>query len=349
MSGFYKTVLIAFLVLIASILHLRTSSAEYYLHVLHQEIFFIPIIFSSFWFGLRFGLVVAVIVCFLYTPLMIVHGGPPIENIVSQVSLQLIMYLLVAGLIGWLSDRQRLQQKQLLQREKEASLAKAASSISFEIKEIIEKIEEIYSEETDIRDTGSTDNFQQEISRLKHLAVILAQYKPTEKQEALSRDLNHLLESVCKKYRPAAKKAGVELLLDLDPAGCPTMLASESLEHTIDSLIDNALDVSKHGGKIVLRSKRGGKNCTLTVSDEGPGVAEDNLAKLFSPFFTTKDEGSGLSLSAGKKVLREKGGDLRYEPNPGGGAQFSIVVPRENIQDNIDEFAKAKGFTSQPR
>jgi signal transduction histidine kinase len=173
---------------------------------------------------------------------------------------------------------------------------------------------------------------------------ILSRYKPTEEQIPLSKNLNQILKRKYKKYKVLAKKKNVNLLLDLDPAGCPTMIVSESIERIIDSLIENALEVSGRNYTIMLSTKRGGSDCTLTISDEGPGVAKENLPKLFSPFFTTSPEGSGLSLSVGRKVLRELGGDLVYNPTPLGGASFSMVVPRENTQNNIGDYAMDKGL-----
>ena len=345
MTSFYKILFITSLILLTAIMHLTTAASDYAVHTLHREMFFIPIILSSFWFGLRSGLSVAIIVCVIYTPLVLQqHGGQHVEILVMQLFLQLVMYIIVAGLIGLLSDRQRRQQEELLKGERAASLAKAASTVSFEIQDVVQSLEKIHLKAPGGKDSVEEKNFQQEVSRLGQLVGILSQYKPTEEQVPLSRNLNQLLETKHKKYTIMTQKQGVQLVLDLDPAGCPSMIVSESIERIIDSLIENALEVSQAGNKILLSTKRGGKECVLTVSDEGPGVARENLPKLFTPFFTTNHEGSGLSLSSGRKVLRELGGDLVYSPAANGGASFSMIIPRENTQKNIDEYAKDKGL-----
>jgi len=87
--------------------------------------------------------------------------------------------------------------------------------------------------------------------------------------------------------------------------------------------------------------------CILSVVDEGPGVLPEDLPKLFSPFFTTKPNGSGLGLSAGRKVLREQGGDLYFTPVPSGGAKFSIIVPRENTEYNLEEYLLSQKLARQ--
>lgn len=252
------------------------------------------------------------------------------QTMTWQISLQLIMYLIVASLIGWLSDRQRFQQKLLLQEERIASLTKAASTISFEIKEIVQRLEKISSDASNLKETADIVNFQQETGRLNELVAILSEYKQEEEPLSPSKDLNKLLQNSMNKFKQPAHRASVEFVLDMDVVGCRTMIAGDALEHTIDSLIDNALDVSEQGQKIILSSKREGGNCVLTVTDEGPEISPENQKKLFSPFFTTKPHGSGLGLSAGRKMLRDHGGDLVYKTNPGGGASFSIIVPPED-------------------
>lgn len=344
MNSFYKSILITFLILLTTSLHLRTNPSDFGVHILHREMFFIPIVVSSFWFGLWYGLSVATIVCLIYTPLVMTHGGQHNEILITQLFFQIIMFLVVAGLIGWLSDRQRRQQKKLSKGERDTALAKAASVLSFEIQEIVQSLGTIHPNSTALKDPNEEENFQQEIRRLSQLVGILSQYKPKEEQIPLSRNLNQILEGKYKKYKNIAHKQRVKLILNLDGAGCPSMIVSEAIDRIVDSLIENALEVSKRNMKILLSTKRGGSNCILTISDEGPGVAKENLPKLFSPFFTTNPEGSGLSLSAGRKVLREQGGDLVYSPSPQGGASFSMVVPRENTQDNIGEYAKGKGL-----
>jgi signal transduction histidine kinase len=65
----------------------------------------------------------------------------------------------------------------------------------------------------------------------------------------------------------------------------------------------------------------------VTVSDQGPGIAPENLKKLFTPFFTTKTEGFGLGLSITKKILEALGGSIAASNRPEGGAVFTMVLP----------------------
>ena len=70
-----------------------------------------------------------------------------------------------------------------------------------------------------------------------------------------------------------------------------------------------------------------GSWAAVWVEDQGPGIAEENLKKLFNPFFTTKTEGFGLGLSITKKILEALGGSVAGVSRPGGGALFVMILP----------------------
>jgi signal transduction histidine kinase len=65
--------------------------------------------------------------------------------------------------------------------------------------------------------------------------------------------------------------------------------------------------------------------------DQGPGIEDENIEKIFNPFFTTKETGTGLGLSVVYQIVTQHGGIVKAEKNPGGGMTFSVVVPlRQN-------------------
>lgn len=332
-----KLLLIVILAGAISAVHLLYTGTNSSFHVLHQQLFFIPIVLASFWFGLRVGLVAAVIISLLYGPAMVVqhHEGGTHLIVLTQVSL----YLFIAFLIGWLSDRQRKQQNQLLKGEKISTLGKAASTLSFEVRDIVKGIEEINRRSGGLKNESENDDFLAEIDRLRRLLDALGNFTPSLDHSALSTDLNSILQYSSAQFREEASRKRVKIVVDPDELGCPSMVSPESISRIFDSLVSNALDFSEQGKSIILRSIRGGRVCTLEVVDSGPGVEKENESKLFTTFFTTKPDGYGLSLSAGKKVLRDLGGDLVYEKRQQGGAIFRMIIPRENQDKSIEDFA----------
>jgi len=93
------------------------------------------------------------------------------------------------------------------------------------------------------------------------------------------------------------------------------------------NLIDNSV---RSGAKnIWLELKQKEKVISVTVADDGPGVPHNVVHRIFDPFFTTRaeGEGTGLGLHLSRRIAQESGGELRYEPRPGGGARFVMEIP----------------------
>jgi signal transduction histidine kinase len=93
------------------------------------------------------------------------------------------------------------------------------------------------------------------------------------------------------------------------------------------NLVDNSI---RSGAKhIWIELRQVDKQVSVTVSDDGPGVPADVVHRIFDPFFTTRIEGdgTGLGLHLSRRIAQECGGELRYEPRPGGGARFVMEIP----------------------
>jgi signal transduction histidine kinase len=93
------------------------------------------------------------------------------------------------------------------------------------------------------------------------------------------------------------------------------------------NLVDNSI---RSGAKnIWIELRQVDKRVTVTVADDGPGVPADVVHRIFDPFFTTRveGEGTGLGLHLSRRIAQECGGELRYEPRPGGGARFVMEIP----------------------
>jgi signal transduction histidine kinase len=331
-----KTGILTVLIGTISLVHILYHGSDPGFHVLHQQLFFIPLILASFWFGLPTGVTLATVISLLYGLPMVLRnhvGSGPLV-----VMTQICLYFFVAMLIGWLSDRERKQQGKLFQNERITALGKAASALSFEVQDIVKEIEGIHQRSKGSESSSENDDMLTEINRLKRLLGALGQFSTPLGGLTLSHDLNELILQRLQRYRQTATSKGVKIEVDLDQEGCPSMVTSESIPRVIDSLIDNALDFSERGQAIVLRSKRSGDFCIFEVVDSGPGVSKENEDKLFSVFFTTKPDGYGLSLSSGRKALRDLGGDLVYRSNEKGGAIFAMKIPRESKEENIQDY-----------
>lgn len=334
-----KWLLIIILVSLISYLHIFAPGHSLTLHILHQQLFFVPIILASFWFGLPSGIAVSVLVSVIFSTVMF---SGEIKGIRLAINIQVAIYIGIAFLIGWLRKTLQRQQEKILKDERNSSLNKLVSSLSFEIQEIINNIQIKYDKyyKNDNRDVGG--EFKQEIDRLSRITNSFSRIVPLKDQSNISYDLNQIVKLALAGNKHKAEMSDVQIQIDTDASGCPSMVFTEEMIDIFNALIANAIEASPKGSTILLRAKRAGLYCSLEVIDSGPGVLKENMSKLFNPFFTTKENGFGLGLSSGRKVMRAHEGDLLYEPKDGGGAIFRMIVPRENRDCNIDTYVSEK-------
>lgn len=140
--------------------------------------------------------------------------------------------------------------------------------------------------------------------------------------------VSDLVEEVCESMAPQLEAQGVDVDIDVPPN---TLLWAdrEMVRRAVLNLVLNALDVMPAGGDLVVTSYEGAGGFELEVADSGPGLTEEQKAKLFEPFYTTKQQGTGLGLSVVSHVVEAHGGVVTADNCPEGGAAFTLKFPRQ--------------------
>jgi signal transduction histidine kinase len=121
--------------------------------------------------------------------------------------------------------------------------------------------------------------------------------------------------------------------VSLAVATCPVVSADrDQLAQVLTNLIQNGLDAaqgSENPAKVAVRVEPAGdEHVAIIVSDNGPGVSEDMLPKLFEPYATSKPHGTGLGLAIVQRIVHEHGGEITYEPGKGNGVAGADGAPR---------------------
>jgi len=93
------------------------------------------------------------------------------------------------------------------------------------------------------------------------------------------------------------------------------------------NLLTNAVQAMDGAGRIVIRARRENGSVHYEVADNGPGIAPENLGKIFEPLFTTKARGIGLGLAVSRTLARANDGDLTVTSAAGQGATFHLKLP----------------------
>lgn len=115
---------------------------------------------------------------------------------------------------------------------------------------------------------------------------------------------------------------------------------ASALQRVLINLISNAADASQIGGVVVLKTEEGAGGVVIRVLDQGFGIPEEVLDKLFDPFFSTKATGTGLGLAIAHRTVEAHDGHLTAQNRPEGGAEFRVWLPRHDKQ-NCSLFGKA--------
>lgn len=297
------------------------------MHIIHRELYFIPILLASFWFGLKGGLATSLAISLIYPPYVLIDEEA--QRNLWPVFFQIMMFNVVAVLVGLLVERGKRQQERIFAMEKSAVLSRAATAIGHEMKELFEALKTIESQTEGPEQSELKRGLNKELARLEQLIEILSAPKTAGNLRLFSHDINDLIRERVKHYRVLAKKKRVLIDTDFDAEGCPSWVDAETIGRVLDHIVQNALEVSPPGKAIHVRSTRRLDQCEVRIADEGPGIKPEHLPKIFKPFFTTKEKGDGLALSSSQKMLREMGGEIQVDSQYGRGAAFTVIVPRE--------------------
>src|SRR5207248_4246332 len=109
------------------------------------------------------------------------------------------------------------------------------------------------------------------------------------------------------------------------------LVDAAQLRQCLINLVRNAAEAvaAKGGGKVTVRTRRAGDRVAIEVEDEGTGIPADVLPRLFDPFFSTKEGGSGIGLSLTQQIVKDHGGDLDVASTVGRGTTFTLTVPTD--------------------
>jgi signal transduction histidine kinase len=148
-------------------------------------------------------------------------------------------------------------------------------------------------------------------------------------------DFNGLVQETVELLSALAVARKVELGSSLTPVALPVMGDRIQLQQVILNLfvngIDAMADTPSERRKINLWTARVDTFADLSISDNGPGIPEDELKNIFEPFFTSKTEGMGMGLSIARSIVEAHNGRIWADNSPGGGALFRTRLPLEGI------------------
>ena len=136
-----------------------------------------------------------------------------------------------------------------------------------------------------------------------------------------TQNLNNVITDTIKLY----SERRIELDLESD---LPDLrLDLEGMRRVLINLVENAIDAAGEQGNIVIQTLRHNGRVRLSIIDEGPGVDQVARERIFAPYISDTQDGTGLGLAMVRSIIQEHGGSITVSDNPAGGARFDIKLP----------------------
>jgi signal transduction histidine kinase len=142
-----------------------------------------------------------------------------------------------------------------------------------------------------------------------------------------SGNVRQIVNDVLDLLRPQLAANKVELRLSMGQQPAFAMLDQSSIRGALMNLILNSIEAMSDGGILSVTLERTGEMLLLEITDTGRGISEDEVKKIFEPFYTTKDHGLGLGMPYARKIIEQHGGAISLSSRVGEGTTISIVLP----------------------
>lgn len=151
-------------------------------------------------------------------------------------------------------------------------------------------------------------------------------------------DAFELARGVRRSLLHESRSAGVQIELQGEPGECPVWGVHKKLRQALVNVIHNAVEaVQNTGGTVTLACKASELEVAISVQDTGPGMDRDMVKRIFQPFFSTKEHGTGLGLALANKIVRDHDGRLMVRSKPGKGTRFTIRLPSSDSQTHTTQ------------
>jgi two-component system sensor histidine kinase AtoS len=230
------------------------------------------------------------------------------------------------------------RERRQLADEHSQRLEELSASIAHEIRNPITAAKSLVQQMGE--DPASRDNVEyakvalDELDRVERSISHLLRFAREEEMQLREVRLEDVVESALEALGERLQRQQVEVRKELD-AG-PLLADPEKLRRVLINLLGNALDAFAEArtARPCLEIEAGhnlaGSELWLRVRDNGPGMDDARLARIFNPFYTSKADGTGLGLAISKKLVAAHGGSIEARSRPGNGTEFLLTLPRDH-------------------
>lgn len=328
--------------------HYTSGMHEVAIHNVYRRLYYIPVVLAAFSHGIRGGLLSAGAAILLYVPhaFLMAHQdpAPPTDKII-----EMMLYVIVGGLTGWLVERERkisaalaqtLRERSELERElvraaKLGAIGELLAGVAHEVRNPLASIlgaAEGITRQPDLnpKTTRLVALQLREAQRLDRVVSNFLAFARTRDSEARLVNVEQLVSQVIELAGHQAHKG--TFVVDASVEHAQLMADDDHLSQILLNLTLNAIQATPQERPFEVtytcthREIAGKPHVCLGVGDRGEGIDEAHVERIFEPFFTNRAQGTGLGLSISSRLAEAQGGHLALEQEPGR-TVFWICLP----------------------
>ena len=233
------------------------------------------------------------------------------------------------------------QQSELIKSERLATIGMMATKIAHEIKNPLSSIsislESIGRDGMDEYQSDAILEIQEEVKRLDRIIKELLNLASPRKLELTVVDPNEVVEKVVTIMKKRAHEKGIKLKT-IYKCGYEFNIDYEKIEQVLINLLLNSVEAIEDKGEIVIETDTVDECLQIRVSDNGTGIPDTEINKIFDPFYSGKDHGTGLGLPISQKIIESHNGKIEVFSDVQKGTVFSITIPKlEEVDTSIRE------------
>ena len=264
----------------------------------------------------------------------------------------MIFVVIIALLSMWLlyHDQNRHlagvvdMERRLEKAERLSALGQLAAGVAHEIRNPLNAIsmatQRLKRDFTPL-DSGKAEDFQNlsgvikdEIKRLNGIIEEFLSFSKSRRLALSYFSLTEVLQKIVNLIREEASARGITIETKWRLSQVIIPMDINKLQQAFLNLIKNAMESIPAEGNIIITVDREGKNyIVVSISDTGCGMTAEEIERIFSPEYTTKEKGLGLGVTLASEIIRGHGGDIRVISRKGEGTTFEVILPREKINE----------------
>jgi len=232
---------------------------------------------------------------------------------------------------------QRELERRLYRSEELAAIGELSAGIAHEIRNPLVAIKTsvgLLQEETELTDEGHQllEVVREETEQMAAIVEDFLQFARPRQPSFEEVEVNQVLRDVMKRYKEVNDNKEIHWIENLNDDLPVLWLDRYQIQQVFTNLVLNSLDAMENGGTLEIRSQKiddaeSDGSIQIIVRDTGTGILPDHLNKIFQPFYSTKEKGTGMGLAICRRIIDQHSGDIEVESESGKGTNFSVILP----------------------